>query len=31
MKNKFNFVHDYKVTHHFSDDEPGKNSNFVVD
>jgi hypothetical protein len=31
MKNKFNFVREYKVTFHFSDDELGKISNLVVD
>ena len=31
MKNKFNFMHECKVTLHFSDDELGKNSNLVVD
>ena len=31
MKNNVNFVLAYKVTHHFSDAELGKNSNLVVD
>ena len=31
MKNKFNSMHDYKMTLHFSDDELGKNSNLVID